>query len=69
MNTQDKADDYNERAKNQIRTKAYQKGVEETEASYKAQIKELKKENKALKIALESTQEELIKLKKKFKVQ
>ena len=69
MNTQDKADDYNERAKNQIRTKAYQKGVEETEASYKAQIKELKKENKALKIALESTQEELIKLKKKYKVQ
>ena len=69
MNTQEKADDYNERAKNQIRTKAYQKGVEETEATYKAQIKELKKENKALKIALESTQDELIKLKKKFKVQ
>ena len=40
MNTQEKADDYNERAKNQIRTKAYQKGVEETESSYKAQIKE-----------------------------
>ena len=69
MNTQEKADDYNERAKNQIRTKAYQKGVEETESSYKAQIKELKKENKALKITLEATQEELIKLKKKFKVQ
>jgi len=69
MNTQEKADDYNERAKNQIRTKAYQKGVEETEASYKAQIKELKKENKALKVALEATQAELIKLKKKFKVQ
>ena len=33
------------------------------------EIKELKKENKALKVALEATQAELIKLKKKFKVQ
>ena len=39
MNTQEKADDYNERAKNQIRTKAYQKGVEETESSYKALLR------------------------------
>ena len=69
MNTQDKANDYNERAKNQIRTKAFQKGVEETEAAYKAQIKELKKENKALKTVLEATQAELAKLKKKFGVQ
>lgn len=69
MNTQDKANDYNERAKNQIRTKAFQKGVEETEAAYKAQIKELKKENKALKTVLEATQAELAKLKKKFNVQ
>ena len=68
MNTQEKADDYNERAKNQIRTKAYQKGVEETETNYKAQIKELKKENKALKTVLASTQEELEKLKKKYNV-
>lgn len=69
MNTQDKANDYNERAKNQIRTKAFQKGVEETEAAYKAQIKELKKENKALKTVLEATQAELAKLKQKFNVQ
>lgn len=69
MNTQDKADDYNERAKKQIRTKAFQKGVEETEATYKAQIKELKKENKALKTELEATKAELAKLKKKFKVE
>ena len=69
MNTQEKADDYNERAKNQIRTKAYQKGVEETETAYKAQIRELKKENKALKAELETVQNELAKLKKKFKVQ
>ena len=69
MNTQDKANEYNERAKNQIRTKAFQKGVEETEAAYKAQIKELKKENKALKTVLEATQAELAKLKKKFGVQ
>lgn len=68
MNTQDKANDYNERAKNQIRTKAYQKGVEETETNYKAQIKELKKENKALKTILAATQEELAKLKKKYNV-
>ena len=61
MNTQEKADDYNERAKKQIRTKAFQKGVEETEASYKAEIKELKKENKALK-------KELDELKKKYKI-
>lgn len=68
MNTQDKADDYNERAKKQIRTKAYQKGQEETEAEYKAQIKELKKENKALKTVLAATQAELAKLKKKYNV-
>ena len=68
MNTQDKANDYNERAKNQIRTKAYIKGTIETEAAYKAKIRELKKENKLLKAELEATQEELAKLKKKFKV-
>ncbi len=61
MNTQEKADDYNERAKKQIRTKAYQKGVETTEAAYKAEIKELKKENRALK-------KELAELKEKNKI-
>lgn len=69
MNTQEKADDYNERAKKQIRTKAFQKGVEETETSYKAEIRELKKENKALKAELAAAQAELAKLKKKFKIQ
>ena len=69
MNTQEKADDYNERAKNQIRTKAYQKGKEESAADYKEQIRELKKENKALKVLLESTQKELAKLKKKYKIE
>lgn len=64
MNTQEKADNYNERAKKQIRTKAYQKAKEETTAAYKAQIRELKKENKALKIALEVTQKELARVKK-----
>lgn len=68
MNTQDKANDYNERAKKQIRTKAYNKGTVETEAAYKADIRKLKKENKDLKAELEATQEELAKLKKKFKV-
>lgn len=61
MKTQEKADDYNERAKKQIRTKAYQKGVEETEISYKAEIRELRKENKALKT-------ELATLKAKYKI-
>ena len=61
MNTQEKADDYNERAKKQIRTKAYQKGVATTEAAYKAEIKELKKENRALK-------KELAELKEKYKI-
>ncbi len=69
MNTQEKADDYNERAKKQIRTKAFQKGVEETEAAYKVEIKELKKENKALKTELTAVKAELEKLKKKYKVQ
>jgi predicted RNase H-like nuclease (RuvC/YqgF family) len=69
MNTQEKADDYNERAKKQIRTKAFQKGVEETEATYKAQIRDLKKENKALKTELDAVKLELTKLKKKFKVE
>ncbi len=69
MNTQEKADDYNERAKKQIRTKAFQKGVEETETAYKAEIRELKKENKALKAELATAQAELAKLKKKFKIQ
>lgn len=69
MNTQEKADDYNERAKKQIRTKAFQKGVEETETTYKAEIRELKKENKALKAELATAQAELAKLKKKFKIQ
>lgn len=64
MNTQEKADNYNERAKKQIRTKAYQKAKEETTAAYKAQIRELKKESKALKIALEVTQKELARVKK-----
>ena len=68
MNTQDKANDYNERAKNQIRTKAYIKGAVETEATYKAKIRELKKDNTLLKVDLEATQEELAKFKKKFKV-
>ncbi len=59
MNTQDKADDYNERAKKQIRTKALQKGQEmaeqeaqETIKALKKEIKELKKENKELKAKL-----------------
>lgn len=69
MNTQEKADDYNERAKKQIRTKAFQKGVEETETAYKAEIRELKKENKAIKAELATAQAELAKLKKKFKIQ
>ena len=55
--------------KKQIRTKAFQKGVEETETAYKAEIRELKKENKALKAELATAQAELAKLKKKFKIQ
>ena len=75
MNTQDKADDYNERAKKQIRTKAYQKGQEETEAEYKDQIKQLKKEKKELqklldeKLAeIDAKDKEIAKLKKKLKL-
>ena len=59
MNTKSKAENYNERAKNQIRTKALQKGADQATVFYKEEIKRLTKENKALRAQLDKIREKL----------
>jgi len=59
MDTKEKAESYNDRAKNQIRTKAFQKGQDAAEIFYKEEIKRYKKENKALEDELNAIKEKL----------
>lgn len=59
MDTKEKAESYNERAKNQIRTKALQKGADQATVVYKEEIKRLTKENKALRAELDAIKEKL----------
>jgi len=58
LDTKEKADSYNERAKNQIRTKALQKGVSAIDEDYKAELKALKERNKQLRDELKALKAE-----------